>query len=190
MSTILVIPKGVEKLTAELVDGRWVIDCEIKKREFKRGDIIHMVLKDSSTFTLIIDQDYLFKKDEGRIKQSFIISTKRHSSNSMKTFGTADAISFELASEAQKQILFDAMEKEGLRWNAEKLEVEKIKWAPKEGEKVFVAMFREDSFKVRDYSYCNRLYTLVKAGIISQTEQLSQDLCDKLNKVLEENNNK
>ena len=51
-----------------------------------------------------------------------------------------------LATEEEKQRLFDKMEEQGLRWNAEEKRVEKIRWKPKNGERYsFVNAFCEIS---------------------------------------------
>jgi hypothetical protein len=44
----------------------------------------------------------------------------------------------ELATEEEKQLLFDKMEEQGLRWNAEEKRVEKIRWVAKDGGKYYV----------------------------------------------------
>ena len=51
-----------------------------------------------------------------------------------------------LATEEEKQRLFDKMKEQGLRWNAEEKKVEKIRWQPKNGERYsFVNAFCEIS---------------------------------------------
>ena len=42
-----------------------------------------------------------------------------------------------LATEAEKQILFDALAKDGKVWNPETMEIEELRWKPKVGEKYY-----------------------------------------------------
>ena len=42
-----------------------------------------------------------------------------------------------LATEEEKQLLFDKMKEQGLKWNAEEKRVEKIRWRAEKGEKYF-----------------------------------------------------
>jgi hypothetical protein len=44
---------------------------------------------------------------------------------------------FRLATEEEKQLFFDKMKEQGLRWNAEEKKVEEIKWQPQKGERYF-----------------------------------------------------
>jgi len=65
--------------------------------------------------------------------------------------------SWRLATEEEKQFLFDKMKERGLRWNAEEKRVEKIRWRAKNGEFYYHTMsngdirnWKEESSKLDD----------------------------------------
>lgn len=65
-----------------------------------------------------------------------------------------------LATENEKQFLFDKMKEKGLKWNAGEKRVEKIRWRAKYGEKYFITSIYGQirSFHERNDDYDNTYY--------------------------------
>ena len=90
------------------------------------------------------------------------------------------------ATEEEKKRLFDKLSEEGLAWDAEKKELVKLKWKPKEGELYFLPRFDVSGFHVRsfeweDTSVEDKYY---ENGWIYQTREECQEFCDKLNQAI------
>lgn len=110
----ITIPKGCKAIVK---DGSVVFEKE-EVQEFKDGDVLCSVY--NSTM-LIFKEEY---KD--RSNRFYTHYNTNHSSNEK---WNKDA--FRLATEEEKQLLFDKMEDQGLKWNAEEKRVETIRWRAK-----------------------------------------------------------
>ena len=99
---------------------------EENKEEFKRGDVIvskmnEILLVDRHSFD---DRFFLrsfvnIKEDGSFCKSSYSLWNELHD--------------WRLATEEEKQLLFDKMKEQGLQWNVEKKRVEKFRWRAKKG---------------------------------------------------------
>lgn len=110
----ITIPEGCKAIVK---DGSVVFEKEVQ--EFKDGDVLHS----------IYDYEVLiFKKntDSERFSSHYNYSGK---DNNMWLIDC-----FRHATEEEKQLLFDKMKEQDLRWNAEEKQVEKIRWRAEEGE--------------------------------------------------------
>ena len=88
------------------------------EKEFEEGDVLHSVHDD----TMLIFEKY----------STFQSFTSHYST--LDNIGLGWAIkSFRHATEEEKQRLFNKMKEDGLRWNTEKKEVEKMRWRAKKG---------------------------------------------------------
>lgn len=112
----IAIPEGCK---AVVKDGSVVFEKEVQ--EFENGDVLCSVY--NSTM-LIFKEEY--KDHSNRFYTHY---NTNHSSNEK---WNKDA--FRLATEEEKQLLFDKMKERGLQWNAEKKRVEKIRWRAEKGE--------------------------------------------------------
>ena len=112
----ITIPEGCKAIVK---DGSVVFEKEVQ--EFKDGDVLCSVY--NSTM-LIFKEEY--KDHSSRFYTHY---NTNHSSNEK---WNKDA--FRHATEEEKQLLFDKMKEQGLRWNAEEKRVEKIRWRAEEGE--------------------------------------------------------
>lgn len=117
------IPEGCKVV---IKDNVVVFEKEEKEevREFKDGDVLHSVC------------DYevlIFKKST----DSEYFSSHYNYSGKDNNMWLTDA--FRHATEEEKQLLFDKMKEQGLKWNAEEKRVEKIRWrAKKDGDYYFI----------------------------------------------------
>ena len=105
-----------------IIEGGMVIfkKKESEVQEFKRGDVIVSTMNE----ILIVDVHSF----ENRILRSFVNikedGTLFNSSYSLWN----ECHAWRLATEEEKQKIFDKMKEQGLRWNTEKKRVEKIRW--------------------------------------------------------------
>ena len=108
------LPKGVDSISVTQHDDKIVIEFIPKKPKFKQGDFVYedgriMIVKKYpyEIYALIYPKmDMLVIYDD--------------------TYGINLSLSFRYATEDEKQLLIDAMEKDGKQWNAEKLKIEDI----------------------------------------------------------------
>lgn len=111
----------LEGCKAVIKDNVVVFEREEKEdmREFKDGDVLH------STYdsVVLISKDY---------------TDSTYFSSHYNCSGVGNNMwricCFRHATEEEKQLLFDKMKEQGLKWNAEEKRVEKIRWRAKEGE--------------------------------------------------------
>lgn len=120
------IPEGCK---AVIKDG--VVVFEKAKTNFKVGEVI----------TCDTGEILLVKVGFGDLLSSFV-----HIGEDGKLWGAASCIwnpkyDWRLATEEEKQHLFDKMKEQGLRWNAKDKRVEKIRWAPSVGETYYYVNF-------------------------------------------------
>lgn len=120
----LPVPEGCKAV----VEGDVVL-IESKEQEFKDGDIIAKnkavaILKGG--FNNGVFRDYACLNFDGKV----LISNDTE-------WSTLPA-GWHIATEEERQLLFDKMAEQGLRWNAEEKRVEKIRWRAKNGEKYYV----------------------------------------------------
>ena len=116
----IAIPEGCKAIVK---DGSVVFEKE--EKEFKRGDVI--VSKKNEI--LLVDVHCF----ENRILRSFV-----HIQQDGTLFNSSYSLwnelhTWRLATEKEKQELFDKMKEQGLRWNAEEKRVENIRWRAENG---------------------------------------------------------
>ena len=111
------IPKGVDSISVKQHDDRIVIEFIPEKSKFKRGDFIYedgriMIVKEypHEFYALIYPKENMEVEYNGRYADPAYLSY----------------LSFRYATEDEKQLLIDAMKKDGKRWNAEAMEIEDI----------------------------------------------------------------
>ena len=117
----ITIPEGCKAIVK---DGSVVFEKE-EVQEFKRGDVI-----------------------VSKIDEILLVTTYDFDSNLLTSFVNIDAHGnlfnnpyqkwnvyhgWRIATDEEKQLLFDKMKEQGLLWNAEEKRVEKIRWRAKKG---------------------------------------------------------
>lgn len=129
----ITIPDGCKAIVK---DGSVVFEKEEKEeaktQDFKDGDVLTSLFDNKVVF--------IFKEDESKQKYNkndYYVCHIYVSSSIGYTIEvpTKDSLSFcghkdevRLATNKEKQFLFDEMKKQGLKWNAEEKRVEKIRW--------------------------------------------------------------
>lgn len=111
------IPDGCKAI---IKDGVVIFEKEERKeQEFKRGDVIvskmnEILLVDRHSFVNRILRSFVNIQQDGILFNSSYSSWNEHHA-------------WRLATEEEKQELFDKMKEQGLRWNAEEKKVEKVR---------------------------------------------------------------
>jgi hypothetical protein len=119
----IAIPEGCK---AQINGNEIVVEKEGKSKDFKRGDILVSLSNE-----IILVDDYDFK---GGHLYSFVNVDRSGQLYNEPYFQWNERHDWRLASDEEKQLLFDKMKEQGLRWNAEEKKVEKIRWRAKYGE--------------------------------------------------------
>ncbi len=120
----IAIPEGCK---ATIKDGSVVFEkeeqTEEKKeaQEFKEGDVL----------CSIYDDTVLIFKDVSKCTRGYFDSHYNNKGLDNKRWKSE---SFSHATEEEKQLLFDKMKEQGLKWNVEEKKVDHIRWRAKKGE--------------------------------------------------------
>ena len=119
----IAIPNGCKAIVK---DGSVVFEKAGKSEDFNRGDI----LVDRHNYIMLVDnydivEDYLYSFVH--IDSFGVLSKKPYRQ-------WCERSDFRLATEEERQLLFDKMKEQGLQWNAEEKRVENIRWRAKKGE--------------------------------------------------------
>ena len=120
---IISIPSGCKRVDVDHENGVVVMHIEDEYVQFKRGDIIS-IITDSGNITVILAND--FKCQVFGEYKSFAILGKSTKIYINDIFGFQKNDEFRHATPTEAQLLFDKLESEGYKWNAETLELEKI----------------------------------------------------------------
>ena len=130
----ITIPEGCKAQ----INGNEVVIKKEKKEEAKTQDF-----KDGDVLTSRFDNKvvFIFKEDELKQKDNRNGYYVCHTADYVIDVSTKDSLFFcghkkdvRLATDKEKQFLFDKMKEQGLKWNAEEKRVEKIRWRAKKGE--------------------------------------------------------
>lgn len=126
----ITIPEGCKAIVK---DGSVEIE---KVQEFKDGDVLTSLFDNKVVF--------IFKEDELKQKDNRNGYYVCHTADYVIDVSTKDSLFFcghkrdvRLATDKEKQFLFDKMKEQGLRWNAEEKRVEKIRWRAEDGKEYY-----------------------------------------------------
>ncbi len=176
------IKQGKEMIdaTIDMVDGVMVVS---PKEVFKpkNGDVI-VCSNNLGYWTLIVREmePYNIVRHHAVLIDNGILKINNRSSFTNPRYAT----------EEEKKKLFDKLAEEGYSWDADRKELVKIKWKPKDHEKVYVAgfTFYGDNpfcaFEDTAYSGSMKWRAVFERGWYFKTEQECQEFCDKLNQAI------
>ena len=183
------IPKGCESITFEQIGNTLVTTFDVES-EFKIGDVC--VDENGKSTIIFIFGGYVGKYPK-RYADVWGDGSGCFISPIAESYG--EEMDFRHATESEKQVIFDALAKIGIMWDAEKLEITNLKdtahkkrWRAELGkyywgitEDIEPIEYREDndSFDYRNY----------KIGNYFQTEEIAQQACDLFLESLKEFNN-
>jgi hypothetical protein len=167
------IPEGCK---ATIKDGVVIFEKEeSKEQEFKRGDVIvskmnEILLVDVHCFENHILRSFVHIKQDGTLFNSSYSLWNEH-------------YVWRLATEEEKQLLFDKMKEQGLKWNAEKKRVEKLRWRADVGVKYYFVDSLLDVLYIKECwsSLCNKHYS---ARNYFRTEEQAEEAAKRIKEVL------
>lgn len=161
------IPEGCKAI----IEDDLITIIEEKQEEFKEGDILHSI----NTNRMLIFKKY---RENSKLLFSDYFNNAR-GSNSDDWFTNK----FRLATEDEKQALFDKMKAQGLRWNAEEKKVEKIRWRADVGVKYYFVDSLLDVLYIKECwsSLCNKHYS---ARNYFRTEEQAEEAAKRIKEVL------
>lgn len=118
------IPDGCK---ATIKDGVVIFE---KEEKFKDGDILVTITGKSR------DNAFIYKSTDKDGFHSYYVGIDNSKQLFISTSPSNrwDNSNLDYATEEEKQLLFDKMKEQGLKWNAEKKKVEKIRWRAKKDE--------------------------------------------------------
>lgn len=104
-----------------------------------------------------------------------------------KIYLPTNIVRIRYASKEEKECLNKKLKTENLEWDAEKCELVKSKWEPKEGDTVFTVhwILNCGTFEVAR-TFWNARTVLGRRDWVFRTEEEAQALCDKLNEAIED----
>ena len=174
----IAIPEGCK---AQINGNEVVIQKEGKSEDFKRGDILVSLYNE-----IILVDDYDF---EGGHLYSFVHVDRSGQLSKEPYFQWNEWHDWRLATEEEKQLLFDKMKEQGLRWNAQEKRVEKIRWRAKKYESYYyvhmylTAVSTIETYSPFDNKICNAInYFRTK----EQAEEAAKRVKETLRKYHEE----
>lgn len=161
----IAIPDGCK---ATIKDGNVIFEKEVQ--EFKDGDVLCSVY--SGTMVIFKEKE----KDGSR----YFYSHYNADRSSNKCWNSA---AFRHATEEEKQLLFDKMKEQGLRWNAEEKRVEKLRWRADVGVKYYFVDSLLDVLHIKECwsSLCNKHYS---ARNYFRTEEQAEEAAKRIKEVL------
>ena len=190
----IVINNNGERIpaTLEVVDGVMIVSPAKEKdiAQFKDGDVVVYRYGEDATTIAILQGEvdtiskYLFIED--------YVSLDSVEGLLLDSNYTDAATDVRYATEEEKQKLFDALEKEGLTWDAEKKAVVDLKWKPKIGDKYNYPIYNitDDGMHygsaTTTYTDCLFDKRLIKQNLAFKTKEECEAFCQKLNKAIME----
>lgn len=175
------IPEGCKAVTVEQVGNRLITTFEPEKPEFKRGDVLISTRRSAGicVFDKIINGDCaveIIGVIDGKI-----------------TFPAGggyfeDTYNLRHATPEEAQLLWDALAKEGKRWNPETMQVEDIEKKLWRGEKGCVYFYFDWNLVVLGTQECECYVDKLRynAGNYFRTREQAQRAADKLKSALSE----
>lgn len=162
--------------TIEMVDGVMVVSPKVEKFEPKDGDV---VFQNGSCNWVFIYKDCLTVEAYEYVSMN-LSTNKLHFPNGAR-IGYVNTL--RPATGKEKKLLFDKLKEEGLAWDAEKKELVKIEWKPKDGEKYYYPIYEHFKFYCDWQNWDNDKIddTLYKKGMVFKTDEECQAFCNRLN---------
>ena len=168
----ITIPEGCR---AQINGNEVVVEKEEESKGFKRGDILVSLSNE-----IILVDEYDFK---GGHLYSFVHVDRCGQLSKEPYFQWNEWHDWRLATEEEKQLIFDKMKEQGLRWNAEEKRVENIRWRAKKG-KEYYYVGNQGSVMIDiegDYCIDEKRH---KSGNYFRTEEQAKEAAKRMKEVL------
>lgn len=175
----ITIPEGCKAIVK---DGSVVFEKEEKVSNFKDGDILVAVVNKERRNAFIYKGTntagfHLYYAGINTFGDLLI-----YNSSDKYKWGRSNQI-LSHATEEEKQLLFDKMKEQGLCWNAEKKEVEKVRWRAKKGDRFYcfdtdfsVLDGLEEGSKLDDSSWRSYNYFRTAEQVKEAIKRMKQEL--------------
>lgn len=176
------IKQGEEMIdaTIEMVDGVMVVSPK-EVYEPKDGDVVSIFNKSYGVWMTAICREI----HNERCSVYCMIDAKDKLSVNLSKVSTSYGII--AATEEEKQKLFDKLAEEGLAWDAERKELVKLKWKPKENERYYYPANYGYGFVLADTCFNANFLNDVKrieSGRYFKDKQECQEFCNRLNEAI------
>ena len=175
----ITIPKGCKAIVK---DGSVVFEREKEDKEFKDGDILIDDRK-LSEFPCKIIMIYKGTKSKEGCYECYIFRNLMGSLVISKGCCSSEFVKIRHASEEEKAEFFAEMKEQGLQWNAEKKEVEKVRWRAKKGDRFYcfdtdfsVLDGLEEGSKLDDSSWRSYNYFRTAEQVKEAIKRMKQEL--------------
>lgn len=157
-------------------DGVMVVSPKEVKFEFKDGD----VLASDKSYAI-----YIFKENISEDCNIGYVGINNANELRLSEYEWGNLI-FRPATEEEKKLLFDKLAEKGLAWDAEKMELVKLKWKPKNNEIYCRPRFNEEGFACCKDRWDNVKFEnfLYNKGWVFKTEKECQEFCNRLNEAI------
>lgn len=165
----IIIPEGW-KVT---INGNEIV-VEKEGREFKDGDII---AKNKAVAILKGGFNNGIFRDYASINFNGVLLVSNDTEWSTNPAG------WHIATDEEKQTLFAKMKEQGLRWNAEEKQVEKIRWRAPEGHKYLYCSIDSTVVNTTDCRY-ELDYKMYKYGNYFRTEKQAEEAAKRVKEAL------
>lgn len=184
----ITIPEGCK---AVIEDGKVIFQTEFKDSNYvpKRGDIVVCTYHvPYSTYNETVTAICTGHRDEYGRYNCFVIYEhggiiKRNKGIPVVNKHDEYQSKIRHATEEEKQLLFDKMKEQGLCWNAEKKEVEKVRWRAKKGDRFYyfdtdfsVLDGLEEGSKLDDSSWRSYNYFRTAEQVKEAIKRMKQEL--------------
>lgn len=178
----ITIPEGCKAIVK---DGSVVFEKEEKVQDFKDGDVLVLVVNGKRC------NAFIYKSTDKRGFHYYYVGLDVCNQISISEspgdrWGNND---LSYSTEEEKQLLFDKMKEQGLKWNAEEKRVERIRWRADKGKDYYyvgnqgiLMLDKEDDDRVNEnrYKFNNYFRT------IEQVEEAAKRVNETLRKYHEE----
>lgn len=172
----IAIPEGCK---ATIKDGSVVFEKEEKVQDFKDGDILVSVVNGQRC------NAFIYKSTDKRGFHYYYVGLDVCNQISISESPSNRWSNHDLSysTEEEKQLLFDKMKEQGLRWNAEEKRVEKIRWRAKYGEKCY---FLNGNFSVDCATSIDRWFDDIHYNSFCQfrTEEYAKEAAKRVKETL------
>lgn len=166
----------VDAKLVSAVDGKIVLDLP-KPTIVEKGTylVVHVILNNAQ-------RTFIAKS----IKGGYITYYITQYQSGLKSGGAWSDHSCRYATPEEIQELNDQLEAEGKRWNPDTMQIEKLRWKPKNGEEYFHIMRSVGNFQTVQYVWCDDTLdrTLYKTGNCFKTKEEAEAKLEQIKKLL------
>ena len=171
--------------TIEIIDGVIVVSPKKAKFEPKDGDVCRS-----------LSCIYIFKTTRvsgiSSNEQAIVYHLCYHVNDDELFIGEDVGVGYvsrnnRFATEEEKKLLFDKLDKEGYEWDEEKKELRKKRWLPKFNESYYCPHYHGEFFDAEeDWLDCECDRELYSKGLVFRTKEECQAFCNKLNEAIKQ----